>query len=115
MRWLFAVALVACACPTKQVGTPPTGGNGTTAGSGTGAPPLTGCDAVAVKVQGLYRAEAHGEEAVADNTAMVIAHCRRDPGTISACMSGVTTVKELETQCLPRLDEEGSEADVLAP
>ena len=42
-----------------------------------------------------------------------MAHCSRDPGAVSACVSGVTTVKDLEAQCLPKLDEEGSEADVL--
>jgi hypothetical protein len=44
---------------------------------------------------------------------MVIAECNRAPDTVSACIAGVTTVKDLEATCLPKLDEEGSEADVL--
>jgi hypothetical protein len=121
MRWLIALALTACACPSKQSATRTTGGTGTTTGSGT----PTGCDAITAKVQALYRAEAQGaekggadprrvEEAVSDNTAMVAAVCLRDPGTVSTCVAGVTTVKDLEAKCLPKLDEEGSEADALA-
>ena len=44
---------------------------------------------------------------------MVIAECNRAPDAVSACIAGVTTVKDLEAQCLPKLDEEGTEADVL--
>jgi len=125
MRWLFAVALVACACPSKQTGTQTTtGGSGSASGSGAGPATATGCDGVSAKIQALYRAEAQGAEkggndparvaeAVADNTAMVMAACAKAPPTVSACIAGVTTVKDLEAQCLPRLDEEGSEADVL--
>ena len=126
MRWLIALALVSCACPSKQVATGTQGGSGTTTGTGTGAGSGTPsrCDAITAKVQGLYRAEAQGaekgaadpkrvEEVVADNTAMVLAQCARDPGAVSACVADVTTVKDLETTCMPKLDEEGSEADVL--
>jgi len=124
MRWLLAVALVACACPSKQAGTPTTGAGGSAAGSGAGPAAATGCDGVVAKVGDLYRAEAQGAEkggndparvaeAVADNTAMVMAACTQAPPTVSACIAGVTTVKDLEAQCLPKLDEEGSEADVL--
>ena len=110
MRWLIAVALAGCACPTKQAGTGTTGGTG----SGSAVPPtLTGCDAITAKVQGLYRTEpTMTDELIADNTAMVMAVCRRDPGQVSACIASVTSVKDLEAQCLPKLDEEGSEGDV---
>ena len=111
MRWLIAVALAGCACPTKQAGAGTTGGTGS--GSGV-TPTLTGCDANTAKVQGLYRTEPKTtDELIADNTAMVMAVCRRDPGKVSACIASVTTVVDLEAQCLPKLDEEGSEADVL--
>ncbi len=109
MRWLvILVALAACACPNKPVTT-------TTTGSGSGTAPTAGtpCERATPKVQQLYRADAQNEEAIADNTAMVLAECRRAPDTVSACIAGVTTVKDLEAQCLPKLDEEGSEADVL--
>ena len=119
MRWLIAVALASCACPSKPAATGATTGSGI--GRGSGTPTLTGCDAITAKVQGLYRAEAQAaeksarvEESVADNTAMVIAECRRAPDKVTACIAGVTTVKDLESQCLPKLDEEGSEADGLA-
>ena len=112
MRWLIAVALVSCACPTKPAVTGTTGGSGTTVGSGAG--PATGCDALSAKVQALYRAEPKAtDEVVADNTEMVMAECRRAPDQGTACIAGVTTVKDLEAQCMPKLDEEGSEADVL--
>lgn len=110
MRWLIAAALIGCACPSKQAGTGTTGGTG----SGSATPALTGCDAIAAKIQGLYRTEPKAtDEVIADNTEMVMAVCRRDPSMVSACVAGVTTVKDLEAQCLPKLDEEGSEADVL--
>ena len=110
MRWLLIVlALAACACPNK----PPT--TTTTTGTGSGGGPTTGtaCERVTAKVQALYKADAQSDEAIADNTAMVIAECNRAPDTVSACIAGVTTVKDLEAKCVPVLDEEGSEADVL--
>lgn len=109
MRWLIAMALAGCACPDKQPVTPTTSG----AGSGPGTASGTTCDSVTPKVQALYRADAQSDEAIADNTAMVIAACRREPDKVSACIASVTTVKDLETVCLPGLDEEGSEADGL--
>lgn len=114
MRWLIAVTLVSCACPTKQTGTATAGGGGTTVGSGAGTPAGTGCDALTAKVRALYRAEPKAaDEVIADNTEMVIAECRRAPDQVTACITGATTVKDLEAQCMPKLDEEGSEADVL--
>lgn len=73
----------------------------------------TVCERATTKVQSLYRADAQSDEAIADNTAMVIAECNRAPDTVTACIARVTTVVELEAKCLPNLDEEGSEADVL--
>ncbi len=110
MRWLIVVALAACACPNKPATTTTTGG-----GTGSGAGPTTGtpCERATEKVRALYRDDAQSDEAIADNTAMVLAHCNRAPDPVSACIAGVTTVKDLEAQCLPPLDEEGSEADVL--
>ena len=109
MRWLIAIALAACAGGAKHAGTE-TDGTGAASGSET----ATGCDAITAKVDGLYRTESKAtDELVADNTEMVMAICRRDPSAISTCIAGVTTVQDLETRCLPKLDEEGSEADVL--
>jgi hypothetical protein len=123
MRWLIAAALVACACPSKQAGTgtTTTGGGGSGIGSsGGGQVELTGCEAARSKVEALYRADAQQhepkrvDEAVADNTAMVMAECNRLPDAFTTCISSVTSVKDLETLCMPKLDEEGSEADALA-
>jgi hypothetical protein len=123
MRWTLALAvLVACACPSKQTGTPTTTGSGTPTGSSGGAPPTaTGCEGVRAKVQQLYRAEAQVkepkrvEEAVADNTAMVMGDCAKAPDQVSACIARVTTINDLEATCLPQLDDEGREGDAVAP
>jgi len=121
MRGLVALLLLAsaCACPSKQAGAN-TGTTGGGSGSGGGEQvPLTGCDAASARIGALYRADAQAnepkrvDEAVADNTAMVMAECAKAPDRMLACLSGVTTVADLERQCLPTLDEEGSEADVL--
>lgn len=111
MRWLMVAALAACACPGKPptTTTTTTGGTGSAVTGGEGTP----CDRVSAKVQSLYRADALSDEAIADNTAMVIAVCNRTPDAVLACIAGVTTVKDLEAKCLPQLDDEGSEADVL--
>lgn len=110
MRWLIVLALAACACPNTQTGT-----TTTTGGTGSGATPATGtpCERMTPKLRLLYRNDAQSDEAIADNTAMVLAECNRAPDRVSACIAGVTTVKDLEAQCMPQLDEEGSEADVL--
>jgi hypothetical protein len=114
------VAIVACACPSKATKTGSGSGSGTTigsAGSGTVAPPTGGCDGAKAKVEQLYRAEAQAkavtnvEEAVSDNTAMVMADCKKAPAKVSACIAGISTVKDLEATCLVQLDDEGTEGD----
>lgn len=115
MKWLL-VLLVACACP-KQVTTPAGGPSG----SGTPAPPTTAplaaaktCDDVRPRVEALYRAEAQQteparvEEAVSDNTTMVMNDCNQKPALVP-CLATVATVPELEKTCLIPLDEEGTE------
>jgi hypothetical protein len=94
-RCVLLVVLVACACPNK----PTTGPSGTGGvGSGTGdvtnvgtTPPTTGastCDDVRTRVEQLYRADAQAkepkrvDEAVADNTAMVMNDCKKDPAKL---------------------------------
>jgi len=113
------VAIVACACPSKATKTGSGGGSGTAVGSaGSGsAAPLTGCDGVKAKLEQLYRADAQAraivnvEEAVADNTAMVMADCKKDPAKVSACIAAAPGVKEIEAKCLVQLDDEGTEGD----
>lgn len=121
MKRVIAIALVtivACACPKKHGGGV---GSGSAEGSGSNvvAPVQGGCEGARAKVEGLYRAEAQAkepkrvEEAVADNTAMVMAECAKAPEKVSACIAQAATLKDLEATCMPQLDDEGSEGDTL--
>jgi len=114
----------ACACPSKQAGGPAGGGSGSGSGSGSGVTATvnvdpSSCAGVRAKVEALYRAEAQQKEpkriddAVADNTAMVMADCAKAPAKIAPCIAGATSVAELEKACLVPVDEEGSEGDAL--
>ncbi len=113
MRSLVLVLLVACSSKQGK----PTNGSG----AGTNEPPLTGCDATKQKVGELYRAEAvtnkekseRIDEAVADNTAMVMNECVKSPDKVIGCIGRVSSAGELEKQCLAQLDEEGSEGEAL--
>lgn len=115
MRGIIVAGLfaTACACPAKQTG-------GTTGGSaGSATVPATACESVRPKIERLYRAEAQAtepsrvDEAVADNTTMVMNDCTRAPGKVAPCVERVTTVAELEASCLSPLDDEGSEGEAL--
>jgi hypothetical protein len=125
MRFVtFALVLALGACGCKQKGgggTGPTGdGDGGGTGTGTGAGSVidtsgdpAACDAVATKITGLYQANAERTkltpEEVADNAAMVMSECRTAPDHVIACVNKVTSVLQLETLCLGKLDDEGSE------
>ena len=112
MKRAVLAVLVACACPSKQTATP-------ASGSGSAAPggPATTCAQVQPKIEQLYRAEAEVKEpkrvaeAVADNTAMVMADCAKDPAKRVPCLVGAQTVADIEKQCLVPLDPEGTEGD----
>lgn len=115
---LVAMLLSACAC--KQKGPGGTGPNGDGGGTGTGSgKPIdtsgdpAACDGISGKVTGLYQASAERTkmtpEEVADNTAMVMAECRGAPDHVVACVQKVTSVVQLETLCIGKLDDEGSE------
>jgi hypothetical protein len=114
--WLL-VATFACACPSKPA--THTGGGEGSGSSAIAAPPTnaTTCDGVKAKIEGLYRAEAQQrepkrvEEAVADNTTMVMNDCMKDPAKFVPCLNTAATIAELEKQCLIPLDDEGSEGD----
>jgi hypothetical protein len=111
MRWIAIAVLVACACPSKSSQGP---------GSGS-APPVTGtgCDGIRAKVESLYRAEAQQkepkrvDEAVADNTAMVMSDCAKAPDKVAPCVAKTDTLAEIEKSCLIPIDEEGTEGDKL--
>jgi len=112
--WLLL--LVACACPAKPAPTTATG-SGTASGSAVAATDATTCDGVRPRVEALYRGEAQQkeptrvEEAVSDNTTMVMNDCTKDPAKLVPCLAKAATVAELEKTCLIPLDEEGTEGD----
>lgn len=121
----IAIALVVAACPGKGgqggSGSGGSGGNGTGPGPGNsgGGPQATSCDGLRPKVEAMYRAEAQAkepkrvEEAVADNTTMVLNDCAKAPDKVVACVNGAASVADLESRCLAPLDDEGSEGDAL--
>ncbi|TMQ23180.1 MAG: hypothetical protein E6J90_10965 [Deltaproteobacteria bacterium] len=107
--------VVALICGCSGAPAAPAGGT-----SPHGAPPGSSCVAMRGKVEQLYRAEARSrepsrvDEAIADNTAMVMTDCARAPAKVTACIAAVTTVAELEARCLIPIDDEGTEGDKLA-
>jgi hypothetical protein len=111
MRRLAIVLFAGCACPTPAVKTPVAVKPVAT----TAAP----CDAVRAKVEALYRAEAQAkeplrvDEATADNTAMVMADCAKDPAARVPCLEAAHSVAEIQDKCIAPLDEEGSEGTSL--
>lgn len=74
----------------------------------------TTCEGVKPRVEAMYRAEAQQrepkrvEDAVADNTVMVMNDCAKDPRLV-ACLAKVPTIAELEKTCLIALDDLGTE------
>jgi len=115
-RWLLIGVLVACSSK------PPSTNTGSGGGNGTGElPPATGCDGAKKKIEQLYRAESVAkqdkpervEEAVADNTHMVMTECAKSPDKVVACINKVSTSADLEAQCLAKLDDEGTEGEAL--
>jgi len=106
----MGVAAALCACSGK---------GGTTMGGGGGSAGASPCEGIRGKVEQLYRAEAQAreprrvDEAVADNTTMVMNDCARAPAKVARCVNGVSTVPELEKKCLAPLDDEGTEGEEL--
>jgi hypothetical protein len=116
--WL--VLLMACACPAKPAPVTTSTGSGSAArGSAVSIDPInaTTCEGVRPRVEALYRGEAQQkeparvEEAVSDNTTMVMNDCTKDPGKLVPCLAKVATITELEKTCLIPLDDEGTEGD----
>jgi hypothetical protein len=116
-RLLILAALVACACPSKPSAV--TAGSGASVGSAAvvaGVAPVEAstCEGVKPRVEAMYRAEAQQrepkrvEDAVADNTTMVMNDCAKDPKLV-ACLAKVPTISELEKTCLIPLDDQGTE------
>ena len=120
-RWAL-ILLVVCGCPGKQANGPSTGSQGS---GGTNIKPpdpikdAKTCDDVKPRVEAMYRAEAQVkepkrvEESVADNTAMVMKDCAKDPAKTVPCLASAGTVAELEKRCLVQLDDEGTEGEAM--
>ena len=116
--WILLVAC-ACACPSKSTSGPTNGSAGSGSAKLTPPPtgPITTCDGARDKLEGLYRAEAQAkepkrvDEAVADNTAMVMKDCNKAPARVVPCLAAAQTVAEIEAKCLTQLDDEGTEGD----
>ena len=53
------------------------------------------------------------DQAVADNTAMVLGDCVKTPATAVPCLAKAGSVADLEQRCLVALDDEGSEGQVM--
>jgi hypothetical protein len=123
-RWhrvMLMASMLACACPSKPTA-PNNGSQGT--GSDVTTPPVqpsnaTTCNEVKARVEQLYRAEAQikepkrVEDAVADNTAMAMADCAKDPAKTVPCLASAATVADLEKRCLVPLDDEGTEGEAV--
>jgi hypothetical protein len=111
MRPAFALVVFVVACSGANENVPPT--------TGSGSAPAELCEGTRAKVEQLYRTEAEANEpkrvdaAVADNTQMVMNDCAKDPAKVAACISGISTIAELEAKCLHPLDEEGTEGNDL--
>jgi hypothetical protein len=114
---VLLIGVVACACPSKST-------SGPTSGSGSAkvvAPPpttaITSCDTARDKIEALYRAEAQVkepkrvDEAIADNTAMVLADCKKAPDRVVPCLATAQTLADVETKCVKQLDDEGTEGE----
>src|SRR3954467_1655667 len=98
-RWILVV-FVACACPSKKSTVSSAGsGEGSSAQTPVGAAPET-CATVRPKVEELYRVEAKAkepqrvEEAVADNTRMVMNDCNKNPPRLVPCLANAASVAE---------------------
>jgi hypothetical protein len=125
MRALVVVVAL-CACSGKHGTGPGSGssGTGSSAGTGLGSAPAVAnaktCDDIKARVEQMYRGEAQVKEpkrvdqAVADNTTMVMNDCARDPAKAVPCLAKAPSVAELEKQCLIQLDDEGTEGQALA-
>jgi hypothetical protein len=120
----LAVMVALCACSSTHGTGPGSGSTGGSAGTGVGsAPPVANaksCDDIKARVEQMYRGEAHVkepkrvEQAVADNTTMVMNDCAKDPAKAVPCLAKAGSVAELEKQCLIQLDDEGTEGQALA-
>ncbi|HEU4735173.1 MAG TPA: hypothetical protein VFT22_45085 [Kofleriaceae bacterium] len=107
---------VGLGCSGKPPQEPAGGAAGAGAAGGARATSAA-CEAVRPRVEQLYRAEAQAreparvDEAVADNTTMVMNDCVKAPDKVAACVRSVPSAKELDARCLIPIDDEGTEGE----
>ena len=110
----LACAPSSCACnETKSGGTtakPPAGDAGT--GTGPTVTPSKACDDLRPSIEALYRAatdpkDKAADQAIADNTRMVLVDCYANPTKHPPCIKSAKDVAGLERDCLVPLDDEG--------
>jgi hypothetical protein len=118
-RAMAAMGLAAALCACSGKGGTTMGGGGSGGGGAGSAGAASPCEGIRGKVEQLYRAEAQArepkrvDEAVADNTTMVMNDCAKAPAKVARCVDGVASVPELEKKCLAPLDDEGTEGEEL--
>ena len=115
---IAAVALVgiaACGCRQGGAGS---GSSGTGSGGAPGLSPA--CAGIRDHLTALYRSDAEGrepnriEQATADNVAMALRECGRQP-EFASCADKATSASSLERDCFAAPDDEGSEGDQFLP
>ncbi len=110
---VLVLLLAGCGCKGRGTTTGPGPGSGTGSGTGTAAGDPAQCGALSAHVEELYRASAERTKMtdveIADNVAMVLDECKAAPDRVAGCVTRATAVAQLESQCLPALDDEGSE------
>ena len=102
-RWLIVWCACGPAAPPPAKPAPP--------------PPATTatCDSVRDKVAALYRDDAQQhepkrvDEAVADNTQMVMIDCTKRPAKAVPCLQAASSVAQIEKDCLIALHPDGTE------
>jgi hypothetical protein len=116
---LLAVGLAACGCGGGHAAAVPAG-PATPLANGSAAPPPaavapTTCDGITAKLDQLFRADAQVaepkrvDERTRDNVHMVMTECAKHPATVVACVNNAATLKDIESQCLAPIDDEGTE------
>ncbi len=111
----LAVILVLAIAAGCNVGCNGSTKGGSSKGGGTGlgtAEPPT-CASQADRIRAMYQAGgALTEVELADDLAMVMKACEVDSARVAPCLAGARSVAVVERECLPTLDDDGSEGRV---
>ncbi len=111
---LFVIVLAAapgsCACNETKKSTTAT--PGTVADAGAAQMDPKACDDLKPTITALYRTASKqgdkgADEAIADNTAMILRDCRTNAAKFAPCIKAAADVATLERDCIIPLDDEG--------